>query len=396
MADQSREDALDQALKMLLEPEFAHATLRRSGGERISVRLVEIKGRRMVQVSNFDGRRTDVKNFEEAVFPSEARALLEGDLKGIAVSTAAKELRIQFSKKGRPIVHEGPISTPKPASLTHDRVIARPLPEGEPNRLLRAIGLMTADGKVKADRRRKFVQINEFIRLVMETEALMRPRSGPLLIIDFGCGNAYLSFALHHFLNEKVGIPAELIGVDRTPEIIARNRQIVADLGAPGIEFVVSGIADYIAPRPADIVTALHACDTATDEALAKALEYGSSLIFAAPCCHHHLQAQPGFQSREGAHVPLLQDGILRERLADLVTDASRALILRIAGYRVEVIEFTSPDHTAKNLLIRARRSNRKPDVGLVSEYKALKNQFGVAPYLESIVPDRLRAILDG
>ncbi|MHB8635559.1 MAG: class I SAM-dependent methyltransferase [Fimbriimonadaceae bacterium] len=378
---------LDNAVERLLDASLVRATIKRESGERISVRPVEIKGQRVVQVSSFDGRKTDVKNHLPCEFEPCARALVSGAIRSIVVSTAAEEMHVQFSRKGRPVMHLKRRTEPGEASLRHDRTIARPLPEGEPDRLLQAIGLMTADGRVRADRQRKFIQINEFIRIVLESADLRALSDKPLLIVDFGCGNAYLSFALHHYLSDKLGIQTELIGVDRTADIIARNVEKAAELGGAGIHFETSGIAEYVAPRPADIVTALHACDTATDEALAKALGYGAKLIFAAPCCHHNLQAQAGFLSADGVHRPILSDGILRERLGDLVTDTLRALILRIAGYHVDVIEFTAPEHTAKNLLIRARKTGRRQAAGLIQEYEALKAEFGVTPYLETILP---------
>src|SRR5579871_23464 len=346
------DSVLIRAAERLTAADLVQATIKRGDGGRLTIRPVGIKGRRMVQVSAFDGRKTDVKNYATAEFAEEARRLLSGELRSVMVGTAIEELTVQFSRKGRPILSVRRRTEPVEPELTHDRAIERPLPEGKPDRLLQAIGLMTAEGRIKADRRRKFVQINEFIRIVLETGDLKTLGEPPLLILDFGCGNAYLSFALHHYVTEKLGIAAELVGVDRTAEIIERNAAVAASLGVTGISFEVGDIGSHQAARPPAIVVALHACDTATDAALAKALEYEAKLIFAAPCCHHLLQAQPGFLAAGGAHRALLHDGILRERLGDLVTDELRALILRIAGYQVDVIEFTAPEHTAKNLLI--------------------------------------------
>src|SRR5579872_1927473 len=368
MAANSTKSALGSAVERLLADDLVQAMVKLGDGRRLAIRPVEIKGRRMVQVSAFDGRKTDVKNYATAEFAEEARRLLSGEIRSVMVGTAVEELTVQFSRKGRPILSVMPLAVTVKPELTHDRAIERPLPEGKPDRLLEAIGLMTADGQIKADRRRKFVQINEFIRIVLETGDLNALSEPPLAILDYGCGNAYLSFALHHFVTEKLGIPAELVGVDRTAEIIERNAAVAASLGVMGISFEVGDIGSHQAPRPPDIVVALHACDTATDAALSKALEYEAKLIFAAPCCHHHLQAQPGFLAAGGAHRALLHDGILRERLGDLVTDELRALILRIAGYQVDVIEFTAPEHTAKNLLIRARKSPQRSG-DLVAEY---------------------------
>ena len=141
------------------------------------------------------------------------------------------------------------------------------------------------------------------------------------------------------------------------------------------------------------MVLALHACDTATDEALAQAIHWGSQFIFSVPCCHHHLQAQLDSvaHAKVLAHKPLLRHGILKERWGDILTDAFRALILRILGYRTEVIEFISPDHTAKNLLIRAVKSTAPGDPNFLAEYKALKAEWGVSPYLEALLREKFR-----
>jgi len=203
-----------------------------------------------------------------------------------------------------------------------------------------------------------------------------------------------LTFALHHYLNSKLGVSCELIGVDHNPESTARNEAKAADLDAETIQFVTSSISKFEAPRPADIVVALHACDTATDEALAQALRYEANLIFVAPCCHHHLQVQLAATEPAEPYVPIMRDGILKERLGDLVTDTLRAMLLRIAGYKVDVIEFTAPEHTAKNLLIRAKKILVNDVAELAREYQALKTAFGVTPYLESLLPENLTPLL--
>lgn len=397
MPDAAFQSATTEAIEHLLDPTLVRATVKRMRPDRaletVTLRPVLIKGVRQVQVSRYDGRKTQVRNVATDGLRGEVDELFGGSLKSISVGLADRELLIQFSRKGRPVVHRRQRSQPIEPDLDHDRTIERPLPEGEPDPLLQAIGLMTAEGRVKADRRRKFVQINEFIRIVLETVDLGAD-GHTWLIADYGCGNAYLSFALHHYLTAKRGLSVELVGVDRNAELIERNRGIAAELGAPGIRFDVGDIGAHSLERDPDIVTALHACDTATDAALAQALHRRARYIFAAPCCHHHLQAQAGFLAAEGALRPILDDAILRERLGDLVTDELRALILRIAGYHVDVIEFTAPEHTAKNLLLRAKPARHTDVATLGADYRRLKAEFSAEPYLESLAPDSIRASL--
>ena len=382
------------AEEKLLAPDLVQAVLKREGVERITFRPVEIKNRNMVQVSAFDGRKTNVQNYSAKDLEQAVRDIIGVPFRSLFVSSSSEETQIQITKKGKPLVSTKKRAIVVVPDLKHDRTIQRPLPEGQPDVFMQKIGMMTADGRIKADRQRKFQQINEFLRLVSETTDLTRLSPDPLLVVDFGCGNAYLTFALHYYLNTKLGVACELIGVDHNPESVARDTAKANDLGAETIRFVTSSISGFEAPRNADIVVALHACDTATDQALAQALNYNAKLIFSAPCCHHHLQVQLTNGNTAAPYRPIMRDGILRERLGDLITDTLRAMLLRIAGYKVDVIEFTSQEHTAKNLLIRARKVPVDNAEELVREYQALKLAFGVTPHLETLLPTEIRVRL--
>ena len=384
---------LQVAFEKLVATDLVQAVLKRGGAnsvERITLRPVEIKGRKLIQISSFDGRKTFVKNLIGAELEAEVRELLTVPFRSLFVNAAAEETQIQFSKKGKPLVVVKKRSQVVELDLAHDRTINRLLPEGEPDPFLQTIGMMTSDGRIKADRRRKFQQINEFIKLVTDTTDLKNLSADPLLIVDFGCGNAYLTFALHYYLNEKLGVPCELIGVDQNQELIDRDNAKAAELKSDTIRFVNASINAFQPPRPPDMIVALHACDTATDAALAQAIHAQAKLIFSAPCCHHHLQVQLAKGKPATEHAAIMRDGILRERLGDIITDTLRAMILRICGYKVEVIEFTSPEHTAKNLLIRAHKLSVDNVATLIEEYKALKATFGVTPYLESLLPEEI------
>ncbi len=395
MAEISVESATAQAIEAIQSPELVSAVLKRgTGTEKITLRPVEIKGQRMVQVSAFDGRKTDVKNYIGEPLVVAVSELLMVPYRSVFVATLNEEVHIQVSKKGKPLVTRKRKQAAALPQLDHNRTIQRPLPEGTPDLFLQRIGLMTADGRIKADRQRKFQQINEFIRVACETAEFTALPNGPMLIVDFGCGNAYLTFGLHHYLNERLNIPCELIGVDRNADSVERDRAKAAELESDSIHFEVASIGDFIPPRQLDVVVALHACDTATDEALAQALRHESRFIFSSPCCHHHLQVQLAAVKPSGGHASLMRDGIIRERLGDLITDELRAMILRIAGYKVDIIEFTSLEHTARNLLIRARRVKREDVSDLVADYQALKRDFGVTPYLETISPPWVQALL--
>jgi hypothetical protein len=280
MPEISIADACAEAVVALLSTELVSGVIKRGNGtEKITFRPVEIKGQRMVQVSAFDGRKTDVKNYVGDALAEASSQILAVPYRSVFVGTLNEELHIQVSKKGKPLLTRKKIQATAAPKLDHNRTIQRPLPEGQPDPFLQRIGLMTADGRIKADRQRKFQQINEFIRVACETGEFTSSATERLLIVDFGCGNAYLTFGLHHYLNERLGIPSDLVGVDRNPDSVERDRAKAADLETDSIQFEVASIGDYIPPRQIDVVVALHACDTATDEALAQALKHEPRFI---------------------------------------------------------------------------------------------------------------------
>jgi SAM-dependent methyltransferase len=390
------DEARNQIQTRLQSADLVQATIKRQDDDgterRITIRPVEIKSRRLLQITDFDGIKTNTQNVP---IDSSLAEYLHPKLKHVHITLTTEDWQIQFSRKGKPIIHSKARSEPIQPSLAHDRKIARALPEEENQSFLQTIGLMTADGRIKADRQRKYQQINEFIRLVNETTDLSTLTENELLIVDFGCGNAYLSFGLHHYLTSARQIPARLIGVDRNADLIATNQQKARDLQSETIEFAIGGIADYTPPRPPEIVVALHACDTATDDALAQGIRARSKLIITAPCCHHHIQAQLDRNATNEAFAPMLRDGIIKERLGDLITDTIRALLLRISGYRVDVIEFISPEHTAKNMMIRAVWSPDADRTKPLAEYETMKRTFGVVHYLESRLPEEIKALIN-
>jgi SAM-dependent methyltransferase len=253
---------------------------------------------------------------------------------------------------------------------------------------------MTAEGQIRAGMWNKYRQINEFLKIVDFALRRHPITSSPIRMIDFGCGNAYLSFAAYHYVNDVLGLPASLVGVDRKCDMIQRNRDLATALGWRNITFEVGQIIEFQAESDFDLVIALHACDTATDEALAQAIRMQSALIFCAPCCHHHLQAQLEVANSPLPFQPVLRHGILKERLGDVLTDALRASMLRCLGYDTDVIQFVESEHTAKNLMIRATKSARAGELRYRQEYAALKEYWRVTPYLEAILDPQARQTL--
>jgi hypothetical protein len=278
--------------------------------------------------------------------------------------------------------------------LSHDRQKHLPLPPGQRDDYLIATGIMNEDGRVRADRYDKFRQINEFLRLLGQTVALENEQFRPHYVADFGCGNAYLTFATYHYFNNVLGYPVAMCGVDAREEPLVMHRAKAAKLQWDGLTFEVSTIAAFAPPQVPDLVLSLHACDTATDDAIARAIQWKSRYVLSVPCCHHDLQQQLRTKVDDTALKPVYRYGMLAERLGDVLTDTMRALILRICGYRCDVVQFVSSEHTAKNLMIRAARAGRIGDPAVVEEYRRLKDFLGIAPFLERLLGPEFQDLL--
>ena len=260
-------------------------------------------------------------------------------------------------------------------TLTHDRRKQYLIPEGRPCPFLAEIGVMTPAGQVKAPMQAKFRQVNRFLEFVDDILTEL-PASGVLRVIDFGCGKSYLTFALHYLLTELRGREVDIIGLDLKSEVV-RDCQLIADkLHCRGLRFEIGDIAGYSASGPVDMSVSLHACDTATDAAIAQAVKWQAKVILAVPCCQHEVFGLLADDVLSG----LLRHGILKERFAALATDALRAALLEAVGYRTQVVEFIDLEHTPKNLLLRAVRSTR-PIADSFIRYVDLKSQLGLRAF---------------
>jgi SAM-dependent methyltransferase len=348
---------------------------------RIAVRPVEIRGERQYQFEFFDDRQAFARNaLDPTALLDEALAV---GFANIHLVADGEEIEIRTSKKGKVHVARRPSGTVA-TTFDHNRSKDHPLPEGLPNRLLETMGIATPDGRIRATLRPKFTQINEFLKLfahALEPSGLAALER-PLAILDAGCGSSYLTLAVHHYLNEVLKRPASILGVDVNEAVIRKSIERADAVGAAGLSFACGTIGSIDAK--ADIVIALHACDTATDDALAQAVRSDAKLILAVPCCHKHLNRQLKAAGPSEVLRPVLRHGILHERTADLLTDAFRALALRVLGYRVDVVEFVNLEHTARNVLIRATKIPDANGVEFGREYRELKAFWGVTPYLES------------
>ncbi len=368
---------------------------------RVTLRPILIKGEERVQFSFYDDKKCIVKNYLGSEYSEALQGLIKSNFKNIFIESVQGNLQIQVSKKGKLLINESETKKTKTdIDLKHNRTKNYLLPEDVPSDFLEAVGIMTKEGKVKADKHSKFRQLNGFLKIIDETFAktqkVTEPEKQELLAIDYGCGNAYLTFAVYNYFNFIIHRPLTLVGIDVNKELIENHRLEIEKLQWQTLKFEATKISDYQPPASPDLVMALHACNTATDDALFKAITWDAKMIFASPCCHHHIQQQLSRQQKAlAAHAPLFRHGALSERFGDILTDSFRALILRIMGYQTDVIEFVTSEHTNRNLIIRGVKSLVPGDKQFVEEYKILKETWHVTPYLETLLGDSFSQYLE-
>lgn len=244
--------------------------------------------------------------------------------------------------------------------LSHNRVKKYILEEGKPVPFLVDLGVQTKEGKIVHSRYDKFRQINRFLEFIEDILPIL-PKDRPVHIIDFGCGKSYLTFAMYYYLHELNGLSLQVTGLDLKEDVITNCNALAKKYGYDGLTFLHGDIADYTGTDRADMVVTLHACDTATDYALYKAMKWEAKVILSVPCCQHEVNGQISCEALDGA----LRYGLLRERLSALFTDALRADLLEENGYDTQVLEFIDMEHTPKNILLRAvKRKNGAAGTG--------------------------------
>jgi len=355
---------------------------------KVVIRPVEIKGEFHLQFSFFDDKKDISKNYPLEDAAARINEVLVLPFRNIFVESTTGSLQVNISKKGKALLNERKSTAlPVVVDLAHNREKNRILSAENAKPFLEAVGILTKDGRIKSDMQRKYTQINEFLRLVDESDALETFAGKPVHVVDFGCGNAYLTFAVYYYLHEILKLDAHVTGVDIKADLIARHQEKARKLGWTQLSFKVGSIVDFVPESIPNIVVALHACDTATDDALAKGIRWESKLIVCAPCCQHDLQVQMAQAPTPTPLASVLGHGILFERMGDILTDTFRATLLRIMGYRTDVTQFVPIEHTAKNLMIRSVKiSPPGKNPRWVEEYRNLKAFWQVTPYLEKIL----------
>jgi len=252
---------------------------------------------------------------------------------------------------------------------------------GQADELLKEIGILGSNGKIKNNMIRKYNQIDHFVELVRDILVEVSEKQQAITVLDCGCGKSYLTFVLNYYIKEVLKKPCYFIGLDYSNNVIEESKRMADSLGYKNMEFKVTDIRDYCANRSIDLVISLHACDTATDEAIALAVNNNVQAMVMVPCCHKELLSQYSFRPFD----QILKQGILKARMADIMTDGMRALLLESLGYKISMVEYISPLETPKNLMIRAEKVN-SPNTRALEEYQQIKKMLDVQPTLERLI----------
>jgi len=388
----SLEEAFSQALLYFQNPE-AIARIVLSGrrrnmqtiSERIDIRPVSIKEKLHFQVSTSNGRAVTTKNYLPTELP--INEYIRSGYANLVIEGIDESFSLRITKKDEPLISI--TAGAGVVDLAHDKKKERLLDATDP--FLREVGISDAFGQIKPSKSDKYRQVEEFLRLLaptlssaIEAGHIDKPSSSmPLTIVDLGCGHAYLTFAAHQYLR-SIGMNVKVIGIDVRTASRDRNNEIARKLGiVETIEFRAEEITDTSVTH-ADVAIALHACDTATDDAIAWAVKAEANLMMIAPCCHHDIQSQLS-ESPEPWSL-ITRHGIMRERLADLLTDSLRMQILKLRGYRVEAIEFIGGEHTPRNLMIRAVKTGAPVEAIEATRYEEMIAAWKVKPALARLL----------
>ena len=364
---------------------------------RSRIRPLLMKGRLVFQAEEQAGKQAFHRNLDRDEAADYVTGLLDGSFRQAEIASGLGKALILVSRKGKVTVKvkQNPrpariLSAGNPASreperavlLSHNRKKHYILEEGIPVPFLVDLGVMTKEGRVVNSRYDKYRQINRFLEFIEDIlPNLDQDREST--IIDFGCGKSYLTFAMYYYLKELKGYPVRIIGLDLKEDVIEHCSRLGRQYGYEGLSFCHGDIASFEGVEKVDMVVTLHACDLATDYALEKAVNWGARVILSVPCCQHELNGQ----MENSLLRPVLQYGLIKERMAALYTDAIRAQVLEYRGYRTQILEFIDMEHTPKNILIRAVRQGKKRDNGL--QIRELADFLHVKPtVVELLAPE--------
>ena len=364
-------------VKMTLsKPVLKHDELRN-----IYIKPVLIKEKRLFAFTYHYERRDEVKNYDAAQMLDILKEMIPNNFLNAVLFTVDEDVTLLVSTKGKATLQIKKVQETREQNLEHDRQKNRLLNPANP--WWYQLGLTTREGKITADMQHKFKQIYKYTEIV---ESLIKPIKfdGTVHIADMGAGKGYLTFALHELLTKRLHLDVDIKGVEIRPDLVLKINEIIKADHLKGLKFVESSIEDYH-PEQLDVLIALHACNTATDDAIAKGIKAGAELIVCAPCCHKQIRQE---MERSGKVGAITRYGIFLECQAVMITDTIRALILEYYGYKTQVMEFIETEHTPKNVLLVGRKTSKEPKKAeILQQINDLKAQYGIKEhYLEKVM----------
>lgn len=344
------EEQLSEELAQIIISNPRRAAL----AQKIKIRPVLLKDELNFQITEYKEKQVFHENLKKEDASEYIANQMENFFGQMVLESSTKTVNMLVSKKGTvTIKQKAQKNEMKPKELSHNRKKRYILEEGTMVPFLVDLGVQTKEGKIVNSRYDKFRQINRFLEFIQDIVENL-PKGREITIVDFGCGKSYLTFAMYHYLKIMKGFDIRVIGLDLKEDVIAYCNELKDKYGYEKISFTTGDIASYTGVDAVDMVVTLHACDTATDYALEKAVKWGASVILSVPCCQHELN----YQMKNEELSVVLKYGLLKERIAALVTDGLRAEMLEQCGYDTQVLEFIDMEHTPKNILIRAVKKN--------------------------------------
>ena len=381
-------EELKKLLEIILSDELPMMVLsaprKKESYLRVRIRPVEHRGALAFQAACWDGKKEFHTNNTKEEMIQKVLAWMETDYRQLQAETVSQTASVLVSKKGKVTVKTKHRSIPvAKADMGHNRTKQYLLPEGEPVPFLVKLGVMTMEGKVVKAKYDKFRQINRYLEFIEDVINEL-PTDRTIRIIDFGCGKSYLTFAMYYYLHELQHRDIQVTGLDLKTDVIKHCNELAEKLGYDRLKFERGDISTYEGTDVADMVVTLHACDLATDYALDKAVKWGARVILAVPCCQHELNRQIKCDSLK----PVLKYGIIKERIAALLTDALRANLLEQQGYETQILEFIDMEHTPKNLLIRAvKKGSMRPKHS--TDIRTVEEMLHVMPTLDKLLNNK-------
>ena len=348
---------------------------RRKGGvSKIKIRPVLIREELLYQESRFEGTQVFHENKTADAVIALITEVMAGGFKQLDIYTRDWEATALVGKKGNMTLKKRKSEDLRIPDLSHNRKKQYLLKESVPVGFLQDLGVQTAEGKIVRSRYDKFRQINRFLEFIEDVLPAL-PTGRPIRIIDFGCGKSYLTFAMYYYLKILKHYDVDMIGLDLKEEVIRYCNELSKKYGYENLHFYQGDIKDFDRAENVDMVVSLHACDTATDYALARGIKWGAGVILAVPCCQHELNGQMQCDALES----VFSYGLIRERSAALFTDALRAALLEAEGYDTQILEFIDMEHTPKNIMIRGILRNRDAKSETEQRYRMQKRQKAAA-----------------